>query len=161
VRRATLAPERVVVRPLLAGTADSPRLAAFFAPRRVPVTSGIEDEALLVRPRTVMVWRVPPDSRVFRARAVAGGGRTSLAIGVDDREPLRWILAADPGAPVECPIEIDVAAGRRLSIVVDLPDATEPENTQPRATEPENTEPGAATGGLGGPVRLDRAVFEP
>lgn len=161
VRLATLEPERVEVRPLLDGTADSPRLAAFFAPRSVPVTSGIEDEALLVRPRTVMVWRVPPDSRVFRARAVAGGGRTSLAIGVDDREPLRWILAAAPGAPVECPIEIDVAAGRRLSIVVDLPDATEPENTQPRATEPENTEPGAATGGLGGPVRLDRAVFEP
>ena len=144
VRLATLEPERVDVQPLLAGTADSPRLTAFLAPRWVPDASEAEERVLVVRPRTALVWRVPPESRVFRVRAVAGVGRTSLVIGVDDREPLRRELVAASGSPADCTLEIDVAAARRLSVMVDVP---------------AEAGPGAAR--LGGPVRLERAVFEP
>jgi hypothetical protein len=146
VRLTTLEPERVEVRPLLEGTADSPRLTAFLAPRQVPSSTGSEGEVLVVRPRTVMVWRVPPDSRVFRVRAVAAAGHTTLAIGVDEREPLRRELVATAGSPAECVLEIDVAAGRRLSLMVDVP----PDDVASRGAR-----------SLGGPVRLERATFEP
>jgi hypothetical protein len=151
---ATLPAERTTTEPFFAAlTVDG--MKAFFAPRPVrgpgdPAADPAAKSSLLVRPRTVAVWRVPAESRRFRAtlrRAGEASGTVDVRVLLDDvpafaercggpegeRPAAAEPVAADHGRP----IDLDVSAARRLTIVVDF-----------------------VAGDLGCPVRFDRAVFE-
>lgn len=147
VRLATLTAERTTVEPFFGGLTAVGRVGEFFAPRFLSPDAP-EERGLLVRPRTVVVWRVPADSRRFRARLAdvasnAGGRGAEVSIQADDREVFRS-SAADRVGPrreprtVDVPIDVDVARARRLTITVDA----------------------AAAGGPAGPVFFHDPVFE-
>jgi hypothetical protein len=117
--------EKVSVEPFFGALAAEQPLAAFFAPRTVAAADG-GPASVVVRPRTVATWRVPPESRRFRAavsRAVPreAGAAVEVVIAVDDRERWRRRLggtAADGQEPVVA--DLDVAGGRRLTLTVDF-----------------------------------------
>lgn len=138
VRLTTLEAERMEVEPFFGGLRRVEGLAGFFAPRVVtPQPAG--SPALLLRPRTVAVWRVPADSRRFFGTlrpASAAAPRAAVVIDLDGREVFRGGFTADD-PPAELPIDLDVAGVRRLTLTVDF-----------------------AAGGPGGPLRLDDARFE-
>jgi hypothetical protein len=134
----TIEPERQDVEPFFAGLRGIEGLTSFFAPRGVTLRASTA-ASLLLRPRTVSVWRVPADSRRFFGTLRPASGavpRASVVIDLDGREVFRGGFTADaPSA--DQPIDLDVAGGRRLTLTVDF-----------------------AAGGPGGPVRLDDARFE-
>ncbi len=138
VRLTTLEAERMEIEPFFGGLRGVDGLTGFFAPRVVtPLPAGAP--ALLLRPRTVGVWRGPADSRRFFATLQPASGaapRASVVIDLDGREVFRGGFTADE-TPAGLPIDLDVAGVRRLTLTVDF-----------------------ATGGPGGPVRLDDARFE-
>jgi hypothetical protein len=137
--------EQVTAEPFFGGLATVEGMAAFFAPRVVPMAGAGADgidaarRSLFVRPRAVAVWRVPTDSRQFRARVVRTVRSESAAavrviVHLDDR-PV-WEQTLDSDGPTGA-IDIAVADGRRLSITVDF-----------------------VADDMGCPVRFDDAVFE-
>jgi hypothetical protein len=174
VRLASLTAEKVDVEPWFGGltrtAGRNDALAAFFAPRTIvpaggdaaPVAAGGKrgDAApatpgIIMRPRTVAVWRLPPDSRRFRTVVAAAAGpqaadATVVSVAVDDREVFRRQIdggaaaAGDDRAPAleppgeGVPIDVDLASGRRLTVTVDVG-------------------PG---GGIGGAVRFTDPVIE-
>ncbi|MGB8854246.1 MAG: hypothetical protein WCC69_11845 [Pirellulales bacterium] len=139
VRLAELDAERMDVEPFFGGLRGVEGLAGFFAPRVVKAPAG-ESSALLLRPRTVGVWRVPTDSRRFLGTICAAGAaapRAEVVIDIDGREVFRGTVTTAAPAPAGLPIDLDVAGGRRLTLTIDFAD-----------------------GGPGGPLRLDDARFE-
>ncbi len=141
---ATLDPERVTVEPAFGSLAAIEGLADFFAPRTIPPADGDGPAALILRPRTVATWRVPPGGRRFRARLSRNVAETAtttvdICLDLDGREVFRTRLsgAADQGGIAPVPIDLDVTAGRRLTLTVDFVGSD-----------------------LGCPVRLAEAVFE-
>lgn len=162
VSLASLSADRVEVEPWFGGLlrADGHRegMQSFFAPRTIPPPAGDATvPAIIMRPRTRAVWRLPPDSRRFRAVVAALAGAqtvdtTVVSISVDDREVFRRQVGAaapaDPAVeadrgPAGLPggglaIDVDVTAGRRLSMTVDF----------------------VSGRGVGGGVALTQAVIE-
>lgn len=127
VRLATLTAEQTTVEPFFGGLTAVEGVGEFFAPRFLPATH-VNAGSLVVRPRTVVVWRMPADSRRFRTRlvtSVGGAGRTAaVTIRVDDREVFQGPAAGGPApagasSPADTPIDVDVASGRRLTITVE------------------------------------------
>lgn len=120
VSLATLAPERLDVEPYYGGLQTIDGLAAFFAPRAVPADRECPRPGLVVRPRTVAIWRLPVNSRRFRTSIEPAGTSTAPAavvvVAVDDREVFRGPAAAS--TPV--PISLDLTGARRLSLTVDF-----------------------------------------
>ncbi len=133
-------------------TADQPRVLSADGPQ---ADSGAAVPAIIMRPRTVAVWRLPPDSRRFRAvvEAVAGpqaADATVVAVAVDDRELFRQQVGAASGAAEGgvgndpqrqgggIPIDVDLTNGRRISVTVDF----------------------GSGGGIGGAVRFTNPVIE-
>lgn len=123
-RLAGLATERLEVEPFFGSLADNEELAAAFRPRVVAADEGSPGKNLVIRPRTVAIWRVPPGSRSFTtaiSRGSAVGGGALVVIAVDDREVFReaiddgWIVGEE-GISIG---EIALAGVRRLSITVD------------------------------------------
>ncbi|MEX0670675.1 MAG: hypothetical protein WD060_09490 [Pirellulales bacterium] len=146
VSLAALPPATVSAEPFFGALASVDGLATFFAPRLVPAPGAkAADEAganrsLLMRPRTRAVWLVPADSQRFRAavvRVAAGqaGGAVRVAVLADDRAV--WEQRLDAAAVGGLPIDVDMTAARRLTLVVDF-----------------------VPGNMGCPVRFDGAVFE-
>ena len=135
VRLESLRPERAETEPFFATLGRLDGLAAFFAPRFVADRAG---RALLLRPRSQVVWRVPADARTFRAALAAEPGRQPggavVAVLLDDREVFR--RRVDDGTASA--VAIDVAGSRRLAIKIDFP----------------------ASGGMGCPLRFADPVFE-
>ncbi len=137
VELAGLTPERVDVEPFFGSLARLEGMAPFFAPRALAAGG------LLIRPRTESVYRIPTGGRRFRAsvapavnRAVTS--RVAIVVRVDDREVFRGEVAAiDPGAATG-PIDVDIAGGRRLTLLVDFGGPADP----------------------GFPVRFDSAVID-
>lgn len=142
VSLAELAPEKVVAEPFFAALGSVEGLASYFAPRTVPALerggAGDAGRSLVMRPRTVATWRIPPGSRRFHGNVtrVATGRSAAVQVTVqaDDAAPWRQALDAERGAQV---IDVDVSSARRLRVEVDF-----------------------AGGGMGCPVRLDAAAFE-
>ena len=119
---ATLPTERLDVEPYFGALGKMTGMAAFFSPR---VLSGglMSHPGLLIRPRTVAVWRLPANSQRFLATVapVAGqqiSGNVVVVIALDEREVFRRLIAAD--APAGIPIDIDVSGSRRLKLTVDF-----------------------------------------
>jgi hypothetical protein len=154
---ATLPAEKVDVEPWFGGLGRNAGLAAFFAPRSIGPRGAVADSSgqgrsarvggagvpsLIMRPRTVAVWRLPPDSRRFRAAVAAAAGVQAadavvVAVAVDDRELFRRQVDASAGdPPAGIPIDVDVTSGRRLTVTVDF------------------------AGGVGGAVRFTGPVIE-
>ena len=155
---ASLTAEKVEVEPWLSGlvrtAGRNDALAAFFAPRTIESPRGdaasaaaggrrgdAAAAAIVMRPRTVSVWRLPADSRRFRAVVEASAGpqsadATVVAVAVDDRELFRRPIGGDAATGV--PIDVELASGRRLTVTIDFV-------------------PG---GGIGGAVRFTNPVIE-
>jgi hypothetical protein len=138
---ATLEPERVDVEPFFNSLGQIEGLAAFFRPRTVADPEG-GGGTLVVRPRTVVSWRIPAAARRLRAtldRDVPAGSpaRVLVTLTVDDREAFRRQLDAASIAAGPIAIDCDVAAGRRLTLSVE-----------------------SAADDLGCGVRLSAAAFE-
>ena len=164
VSLASLAPEKVEVEPWFGGLVlgDQGRtagLASFFAPRMIesragpeqgaplpavaakPLVAGTSTPGIIMRPRTVAVWRVPPESRRFRARVAAAAGPQTVdaavvIVSADDRELFRRQIDASSGVVGEgigggaeqpeasvvagIPIDVDLTSARRLTVTVDF-----------------------------------------
>jgi len=135
----SLPTERLEVEPWFGGLGKIDGLSAFFAPRAVPAAGEWQRPGLVMRPRTVAVWRLPADGRRFRAvvspaagRQAAGGAVVVLA--VDDREVFRHQIDAttmDDGTTIDGKmidgkvidgkvIDLDISGGRRLVVTVDF-----------------------------------------
>lgn len=128
---ATTPPERVDVEPWFGGLAGVPGLAAALGPRALPAGEGMPRGGLLVRPRTTAVWRIPPESRRFRAAAsipadARPGGAATLVVAIDGREVDRRRLEAGTESGAVMALDVDVAGGRRLSVTIDFGAATDP-----------------------------------
>jgi len=119
---ATVEPETIDVKPFFGDLGTVPGLAAFFAPRTIATNGG--PAVLLVRPRTVVTWRVPPDSRRFHATLerdapAAAPTQVEVVLAIDEKEIFRQRMnAAAAGQPVV--IDADVSGGRRLTLTVDF-----------------------------------------
>lgn len=115
---ATLPPERLDVEPFFGALGSIDGLSDFFAPRTVPSEVPFGKPGLALRPRTVAVWRIPPQSRRFRAGLAreSGTGPTVVTITIDDRRVMEQIVST--AEPV--PVDIDVTGGRRLGVTVDF-----------------------------------------
>jgi hypothetical protein len=175
VSLASLTAERVDVEPwfgglVARGSGKSDPLSAFFMPRpleRQPGTAlppppgqertvaGMSAPGIIMRPRTVAVWRLPPDARRFRSVVAAAAGpqvvdASVVIVAVDDRELFRRQIDGSTGSVGTkgegaagqdgggIPIDIDLVSGRRLTVTVDFV-------------------PG---GGIGGAVRFGSPVIE-
>jgi hypothetical protein len=124
-------PAQTRVEPFFGGLADDEQLRSFFAARVVQVaTADAENEqasqGLLIRPRTEMIWTIPPNSRRFRG-SLQPAGPTSIAptaviIEVDGNERFRGELGGrtSDGAAAELPFEIDLGGGRQLRLLVEF-----------------------------------------
>ena len=134
VRLATLEPERSETEPFFGTLGRLEGLGPYFAPRFV----GADPAALVLRPRSHVVWRVPADARRFRATLAAAPdkvpGGVLVTVLVDDREVFRRRVDDATASPVD----VDVSAGRRLAISVEFP----------------------AGDGMGCPLRFSDPVFE-
>ena len=129
-------------------------LATFFAPRVIDArgaeqetpqpaanglnrTTGGAAPSIVMRPRTVAVWRLPADSRRFHAIVAPVTGPQAadaavVTVSVDDREVFRRQIDAATGsgeattgkAPQQggagIPIDVDLTSGRRLTVTVDF-----------------------------------------
>lgn len=117
---AGLEPERLDVEPYFGGLAGIAGLSGFFAPRQVPADRDFSTAGLLVRPRTLAVWQLPPGSRRLRtaiaSAAKASPAPTIVAISLDDREVFRGPVAAE--SPTS--IDLDLVGARRLTLLVDF-----------------------------------------
>jgi len=113
-----VAPERLEVEPFFGALARIEGLAAAFAPRPVAADARHAKPGLLMRPRTVAVWRIPPGSRRFRTAVArdAGAGPALVTVTMDDRPVLEQVVSGEE--PV--PLVLDVSGGRRLGITVDF-----------------------------------------
>ena len=146
VSLAALAPERLEVEPWFGALGKVPGLEGYFAPRALAAGEGFARPGLVIRPRTVVVWRLPAEARRLRTALApaAGAGATGtnlVSVAIDDREVFRGeVGAASPTAesPEGIPVDIDLAGGRRLTVTVDFGSAADP----------------------GGPVRLSNPVIE-
>lgn len=118
----TVEPETIDVKPFFGDLGTVPGLAAFFAPRTIAPDDG--PAVLLVRPRTVVTWRVPPDSRRFHATLerdtpAAAPTQVEVVLAIDEKEIFRRrIDATAANQPVA--IDADVSGGRRLTLTVDF-----------------------------------------
>jgi hypothetical protein len=144
VRLVDLPVEKVESEPFFGGLAKIEGLASFFAPRVVRPTKAGVAPAVVMRPRTVAVWRVPADSRRFRgsiASAAWGSSSASVLVrvAVDDREVFRQRIDGTTGAAEGrgAAVDLDVTGARRLAVTVDF-----------------------GGDGVGCPVRLNDPVFE-
>lgn len=162
VSLASLVPEKVEVEPWFGGLVLGEQgrtagLASFFAPRTIesgagqgapppavgtkPLVAGASTPGIIMRPRTVAVWRVPPESRRFRARVSAAAGPQTVdaavvIVSADDRELFRRQIDASSGVigegiggvaeqPAAGPvagilIDVDLTSARRLTVTVDF-----------------------------------------
>jgi hypothetical protein len=120
VALATLTPERLDVEPYFGGLAKIEGLAGFFAPRAVPADAEFPRPGLVIRPRTVAVWRLPANSRRFRTviepAGRVGGEPAVVVVAIDDREAFRRQIDASAAVP----IDLDLSGARRLSLSVDF-----------------------------------------
>jgi hypothetical protein len=120
---AAIEPERTDVEPFFGGLQDVPGLGSFFAPRTITPPTGDGPAVLLVRPRTVLTYRVPADSRRFQAHIerdvpATATAQVEVVLTVDDKEAVRRrIDAATAGKPVA--IETDVSGARRITLTID------------------------------------------
>lgn len=124
VHVATLPTERLEVEPFFGSVGKVDGLAGYFQPRAVAATAGGPKWDLLVRPRTVAVWRIPPASREFRTSlsTTAAGAGPMVVIAIDGKEVFRGQIdrgatEADGRTAVG---PIPVSGGRRLELTVEF-----------------------------------------
>lgn len=124
VHVATLPTERLEVEPFFGSVGKVDGLAGYFQPRAVAAIAGGPKRDLLVRPRTVAVWRIPPGSREFRTSlsTTAAGAGPAVVIAVDGKEVFRGpIDRGAAGADGRVSVgPIPVTDGRRLELTVDF-----------------------------------------
>lgn len=115
---AAVAPERLDVEPFFGALGRIDGLAASFAPHPVAGDARHAKPGLVVRPRTVAVWRIPPGARRFRTAVSrhSGAGPAQVTITIDDRRVFEQLVSGEEPVPVA----LDIAGGRRLGVAVDF-----------------------------------------
>lgn len=115
---ADVAPEKLDIEPFFGTLSSIEELATSFAPRPVAADARHVKPGLMVRPRTVAVWRIPPGARRFRTALShgTGAGPAQVTITVDDRRVFEQMVSSAEALPVA----IDVTGGRRLGVTVDF-----------------------------------------
>lgn len=116
-RLAGVAPERLEVEPFFNALGGVEGLSRYFAPRPVPGDNAAAP-GLVIRPRTVAVWRIPAGGRRFRSRVATYGGTgpATVTVSVDDRRVFEHVVSGAEATP----IDLDLAGGRRLGVTVDF-----------------------------------------
>ena len=150
-------PAQTTVDPFFGGLADDEQLRSFFTARVVPVAAADEADSrgLLIRPRTEMIWTIPPDSRRFRGSLQPAGpaaiAPTAIVIEVDGAERFREELGGrSHGESTNAiPVEIDLTGGRQLRLLVDF--VSRPLDDTPEAN---------STPLVGGPILLVAPLIE-
>lgn len=150
-------PAQTTVDPFFGGLADDEQLRSFFTARVVPVAAADEADSrgLLIRPRTEMIWTIPPDSRRFRGSLQPAGpaaiAPTVIVIEVDGAERFREELGGrSHGESTNAiPVEIDLTGGRQLRLLVDF--VSRPLDDTPEAN---------STPLVGGPILLVAPLIE-
>ena len=128
--------ERLEVDPYFGALGTVERLADFFAPRLMAADRDWAQPGFIMRPRTVAVWRLPPDSRRFRTALAPAAGRLDtggavVVIAFDDREVFRQQIDAgvftseqavdkNNACDFGIPIDLDISGARRLTVTVDF-----------------------------------------
>lgn len=135
-RLAAVAPDQLDVEPFFGALGSIEGLSRYFVPRPVPAAGDRASPGLVIRPRTVAVWRIPSGGRRFRTRlaSAADAGPATVTISVDDRRVFEQVVSGQEATPVE----LDLGGGRRLGVTVDFGPA----------------------GALAGAVRLEEPVIE-
>ena len=124
------APANSQTDPYFGGLAKDPTLREYFAPRRISITDGDDQDksvpALLTHPRTEITWSIPPDSSRFQASFSPEKNSTSptiVMIQVDNTEVFQGVV----GNPMKSggnngPLAVDlpVTGGTQLKIIVDF-----------------------------------------
>lgn len=168
---AEITAERTEVEPWFGSLSRGDGLAAYFSPRtiRQAAAGPTEPTAIVMRPRSRVVWRLPAESRRLRTRVVPHAGpqaadAAEVVVTADDRELFRGRVDARAGAAAESATVPETAAVR------DVPGG-EAEPTPRQAGIPLDLDiTGArrltvtvdfpAGGGLGGAVRFIDPVIE-
>ena len=147
------------VEPYFTDLADDDTLRSYFHPRVVTQPVSDRDQAdsvpgLLVRPRTEIIWGLPPDSRRLQMRLLpantAAISPAVIRIDVDGEERLQATIGratttdGHPGLPVN----LDIHGGRKLRLLVDF--------AKPASADAVST----AVPLLGGPVLIQAPTIE-
>jgi hypothetical protein len=116
--------------PYFGGLAKDPTLLEYFAPRRITIIDGDDQErsipALLTHPRTEITWSIPADSRRFQASFSPAKNSTSptvVVIQVDNTEVFQGVVGASVKAgKSDSPLAVDLplTGGRQLKIIIDF-----------------------------------------
>ena len=116
--------------PYFGGLAKDPALLEYFAPRRITITDGDDQErsipALLTHPRTEITWSIPADSNRFQASFSPAKNSTSptvVVIQVDNTEVFQEVIGTSVKAgKSDGPLAVDLplTGGRQLKIIVDF-----------------------------------------
>ena len=117
--------------PYFSALANDTTLHSYFSPRVVtqPERSNENTDSvpgLLVRPRTEMIWGLPPDSRRLLARILPGNTASVsvsvILIEVDGQERLRATIGSDTftDGRLGLPVDLDIRGGRKLRVLVDF-----------------------------------------
>ncbi len=148
-------PAEMKVEPYFGSLVEDDQLRSFFAARVIPVAAADETAArgLLLRPRTEMIWTIPPDSRRFRGTLQPASQTaitpTVVVIEVDGEGRFRAEIGGPEEAAAAQPIDIDLTGGRQLRLLVDF--VRRPLDTTPEA---------ASAPLLGGPILLTEPLIE-
>jgi hypothetical protein len=119
-------PEETVVEPFFAGLVKLDELSPAFEPRIITAeqaaSASVGGPLLLVTPKTSMLWKVPQGTQRLRMGVAVERPQTGgcdLAVVVDGTEVLRRNITSETDQAEL--IDVSVAGGRRLEIVVDFP----------------------------------------
>ncbi|MBT6918484.1 MAG: hypothetical protein HN985_02065 [Planctomycetaceae bacterium] len=116
--------------PYFGGLAKDPTLLEYFAPRRISITGGDDQDrlipALLTHPRTEITWSIPADSSRFQASfspAKNSMSPTVIVIQVDNTEVFQGVIgtsvkAGKSAGPLA--VNLPLAGGTQLKIIVDF-----------------------------------------
>lgn len=119
-------PEETIVEPFFPGLSKLDELSSVFEPRIITAeqaaSASVGRPLLLATPKTSMRWKVPQGTQRLRMAAAVDRPQTGgcdLVVVVDGTEVLRRNITSETDQPEL--IDVSVAGGRRLEIVVDFP----------------------------------------
>ena len=145
--------------PYFGGLAKDPTLLEYFAPRRITITDGNDQDrsipALLTHPRTEITWSIPADSSRFQASFSQAKNSTSptvVVIQVDNTEVFHGVIGTSvktgkSDGPLA--VNLPLTGGRQLKIIVDF-------LKKPLHTANEKT----SVSLLSGPIQIEKPRIE-
>ncbi len=153
------APANSLTDPYFGGLAKDPTLREYFAPRRISITDGDNQDksvpALLTHPRTEITWSIPADSSRFQASFSPAKNSTSptiVMIHVEKTEVFQGVVgnpmrSGENNGPLA--VDLPLTGGTQLKIIVDF-------LKKPLRTADEKT----SVSLLSGPIQIEKPRIE-